>query len=188
MIMTISLRPDCGRCAALCCVALAFDRSELFGLDKAAGQPCTHLAACGGCSIYHHRAQAGFGGCIAFDCLGAGQRVTQQIFKGRSWLDDRSLIDPMVAAFLAIRSAHEALLLLRQAARLPLSQEDRDRLVALEAALEAAQTPVAVAPLVAEVQCVLRSLRRYVKDSASENERATITVGPALIARSSPAV
>jgi hypothetical protein len=37
------LRAECARCAALCCVTLAFDASDLFAFDKAAGEPCPHF-------------------------------------------------------------------------------------------------------------------------------------------------
>lgn len=163
-IMTeITLRSDCGRCSALCCVALAFDKGDMFGLDKGADEPCPHLTRCGGCGIHGSRAEQGFRGCIGYDCLGAGQRVTQRLFGGRSWLDDHSLLGPMVTAFLAVRRAHELLLLLRQAARLPLSGEDRRRLAWLEAALEeAGASSVAIAGLADETHGFLRGLRRYV--------------------------
>lgn len=159
----ITLRPDCARCAALCCVAFAFDRGEFFAVDKAAGEPCPHLTSCGACGIYRSRAERGFRGCMGYDCLGAGQRVTQQLFDGRSWLEDASLLAPMVTAFLAVQRAHELLLLLRQAGRLPLSGTDRRRLASLEAAVEGAgASSAAVAGLAEETHGFLRSLRRYV--------------------------
>jgi hypothetical protein len=59
------LRADCARCAALCCLALAFDRSPLFAFDKAAGEPCANLGSRGRCLIYAERAAKGFAGCQA---------------------------------------------------------------------------------------------------------------------------
>jgi hypothetical protein len=110
---TISLQPDCSRCVALCCLSLAFDRSALFAFDKAAGSACSHLGARHRCNIHAQRERRGFGGCAAYDCLGAGQRVTQELFGGRSWRDDPALVAPMMEAFWAMRQVHESWLLLR---------------------------------------------------------------------------
>jgi hypothetical protein len=136
---TVSLRPDCASCAALCCVGLAFDRSALFGFDKPAGEPCRNLEPSGGCRIHSELERRGFGGCAAFDCHGAGQYVTQQMFDGRSWRDDPSLLAPMMAAFGAIREAHELLSMLQEARRLPLPQSSRDTLAAMEQRLAPAE-------------------------------------------------
>jgi len=158
----ITLRPDCGRCAALCCVALAFDRGALFGFDKAAGAPCAHLTACGRCAIHRSRARRGFGGCVGYDCHGAGQRVTQALFGGHSWQDEPALLGPMSEAFVVVRRAHELLMLLRQARRLSLSPTERRRLAALEASLVAAEDSAAlVASIEVEARGFLRGLRRH---------------------------
>lgn len=156
----LSLHADCAHCAALCCVALAFDKSEHFGFDKPAGQPCQHLSACGDCRIHAARADSGFGGCVSYDCLGAGQRVTQEIFGGRTWLKDPDLLGPMADAFLTLTRAHRLLLLLREAQGLPLTSEDQGRREHLEAEIVAAgAAPVAVSVLEAATQDFLRSLR-----------------------------
>jgi hypothetical protein len=133
---TVSLRADCARCAALCCVALAFDRSALFGFNKAAGEPCANLSARGRCRIHAERAAEGFGGCAAYDCLGAGQAVTQGQFGGRTWQDDPALLAPMMAAFAALRPAHELLALLGQAQALALPATVLERLEAAREALD----------------------------------------------------
>jgi hypothetical protein len=131
-----TLRGDCAQCAALCCVALAFDRSPLFAFDKPAGEPCANLSAKGRCTIHAERAAKGFGGCEAYDCLGAGQAVTQGVFGGKSWRDDPALLGPMMRAFAVMRPAHEALALLRQAQALALPQAARNRLHAALQRLE----------------------------------------------------
>ena len=71
--MTVDLQPDCARCAALCCVALAFDRSDRFAYDKPACEPCRNLGGDDRCRIYDRREREGFSGCIRFDCQGARQ-------------------------------------------------------------------------------------------------------------------
>jgi hypothetical protein len=131
-----TLRGDCAQCAALCCVALAFDRSRLFAYDKPAGEPCANLGAKGRCTIHAERAARGFGGCEAYDCLGAGQAVTQGLFGGSSWRDDPALLGPMMDAFAAMRPAHEALALLRQARRMSLPVSAVRRLEAAERELD----------------------------------------------------
>lgn len=122
----ISLRADCAQCAALCCVALAFDRSHLFAIDKAAGEACPNLSARDRCSIHARREQGGFAGCVRFDCLGAGQRVTA-MFAGQSWRDGAKTARAMFDAFSAMRRVHEMLLLLREAEKLPLLGAHRER-------------------------------------------------------------
>ncbi len=132
------LSADCARCAALCCVGLAFDRSALFAFDKPAGEPCANLGSNGRCVIHADLAARGFGGCRAFDCQGAGQAVTQGLFGGASWRDDPAVLEPMMRAFSVLRPAHETLGLLRQARRLPLPAAVLERLGAVERGLEPA--------------------------------------------------
>jgi hypothetical protein len=131
-----TLRGDCARCAALCCVALAFDRSPLFAFDKPPGEPCANLSAKGRCAIHAERAASGFAGCEAYDCLGAGQAVTQGLFGGANWRDDPALLKPMMAAFAVMRPAHEALTLLRLAGRMALPAGARKRLGAARRRLD----------------------------------------------------
>jgi hypothetical protein len=154
MESTPALRPDCQRCAALCCL-LAFDRSALFAFDKPAGVPCPHLDR-HRCGIHRDREHAGFGGCARYDCHGAGQRVTQELFQGRSWRDHPDLTGPMLEAFLAMREAHEWLWLLEAAAALPLDPDQRRERLRLQDALQADQRP---AGLGAALSAFLVSLR-----------------------------
>jgi len=122
------LTPDCSACAALCCMALAFDKSDDFAIDKPAGLPCPNLDASLTCAIFDELKPAGFGGCARYDCLGAGQRVTQEVFDGRNWRDDPALAEPMIAAFAAMRKVHDGLELLLTAARLDLEEDDQEAL------------------------------------------------------------
>ena len=86
------LQADCEQCAALCCVALAFDKSEWFPIDKPNGVVCPQLDGSNRCKIYDTREALGYNGCLNFDCHGAGQRVTQEVFGGRSWREDPALL------------------------------------------------------------------------------------------------
>ena len=112
--------PDCSACAALCCMALAFDAGEDFAFDKPAGLPCPNLDAGLTCVVYDGLEDRGFRGCARYDCHGAGQRLTQEVFAGQNWRDDPSLTEPMIAGFAAMRKVHEGLELLLAAGRLDL--------------------------------------------------------------------
>ena len=157
--------PDCPRCAALCCVALAFDRSDLFAFDKPAGAPCRHLAG-HACTIHDRLSAEGFEGCVRYDCLGAGQAVVQEVFGGRSWRDEPALLAPMMEAFRTLRRIRDLAQLLEAAARLPLSPGPAARRDALAAALappggwtRETLAAFAAGPLPPEIPAFLRTLR-----------------------------
>ena len=161
------LRADCGRCAALCCTALAFDRSAQFAHDKPAGEPCANLTQSNQCSIYAVRAQSGFSGCVAYDCLGAGQRVVQEVFEGRTWREDPSLARPMFEAFAEMRRVHELLQLLTLAGRLNLTVAQETERTELMNALDPAGgwtrarlQDFSEGPLAARVQALIADLRQ----------------------------
>ncbi len=69
------LTADCTRCRGLCCVGLYFSVSDGFPSDKPAGIPCSHLLPDFRCTIHSQLSACGMKGCLAFDCLGAGQRT-----------------------------------------------------------------------------------------------------------------
>lgn len=113
------LRADCTRCFALCCVASELTRSADFAIDKPAGVPCLHLADDHRCSIHERLVPAGFPGCVAFDCFGAGQRLAQETFGGRDWRTQPEVAAPMMAAFPLLRGLHELLWYLHEALTWP---------------------------------------------------------------------
>lgn len=121
-----NFRADCSQCSGLCCVSHPFDRSSSFAIDKAAGEPCRHLGVDHRCTIHAELTQKGFSGCVAYDCLGAGQRITQDVFGGRSWRDHPDEAPEMFAAFLAMRQVHELLQLLQTAGNLPLTPPEAE--------------------------------------------------------------
>ncbi|MDR3493885.1 MAG: hypothetical protein P4L82_04725 [Ancalomicrobiaceae bacterium] len=113
---------DCSRCQALCCVYPAFDKSDMFDLDKAGGEPCPNLRADHRCAIHDGLATRGFAGCELYDCLGAGPRVVAMSdFAGRFWRDDEATATAMFTAFRRLRDVHALAELLATAKRLPLS-------------------------------------------------------------------
>lgn len=123
------LGADCANCFGLCCVALAFAKSADFPFDKDAGDPCTNLDDADGCRIHPHLRERGFSGCTVFDCSGAGQKVSQHTFAGRSWRDDAETQRSMFATFPIVRRLHDLLRHLDEAITLVRSRADDDRWV-----------------------------------------------------------
>jgi hypothetical protein len=103
------LRADCGNCFGLCCVALSFQASADFAIDKDAGQPCPNLRRDFRCGIHTRLRADGFKGCTVYDCFGAGQRVARGTFGGRSWRDAPETAGQMFAVFGVMRQLHELL-------------------------------------------------------------------------------
>ncbi|NSY36982.1 hypothetical protein GKC28_01710 [Leisingera sp. ANG59] len=116
-------------------MAYPFEAHEDFGLLKAADAPCPNLAPDFHCSIHSDLDACGFGGCVAYSCAGAGQRVIQELFEGETWHDDPDLLTHMTYALRVLRPIHEALLVLQEAAALPLPKDLRNRCSELTAAL-----------------------------------------------------
>jgi hypothetical protein len=114
----LELEADCSRCFGLCCVALAFAASADFAIDKPAGEPCPHLDADFRCGIHAELRQRGFPGCTVFDCLGAGQQVSQTIYggdAGHDWVRNPTVAQEMFDVFARVRELHMLLWHLREA-------------------------------------------------------------------------
>jgi len=108
------LRADCGNCYGLCCVALAFSRSTDFAIDKAAGDPCPNLIEDFRCGIHDRLRNEGFKGCTAYDCFGAGQKISGRA--ARSWREQPS--PELFVALPIMRQLHELLWYLTEALEL----------------------------------------------------------------------
>ena len=113
------LRADCANCAGLCCVAPAFAASADFAIDKPAATPCPNLRADFRCGIHAQLRDRGFRGCTVFDCFGAGQRITQQTFGGRTWREAPELARAQFAVLPVMRQLQEMLWHLAEAAERP---------------------------------------------------------------------
>ncbi|MFD7446574.1 pentapeptide repeat-containing protein [Streptomyces sp. NPDC059909] len=109
------LQGDCGNCFGLCCVALPFSASADFAFDKPAGQPCTNLRDDFRCGIHTGLRERGFSGCTVYDCFGAGQKVSQVTFGGRSWREAPGTAREMFDVFPVMRQLHELLSYLTEA-------------------------------------------------------------------------
>ena len=128
---------DCSQCVGLCCVVPPFDAEQGFGFDKPAETPCQHLCADHRCGIHDDLIERGFSGCVAFDCLGAGQRLTAQAqarFGSTDWRARPEVARWLMAAYPRVRRVQEQLATLTLAAMLPGGSSD---LAALAQALEA---------------------------------------------------
>jgi len=113
------LKADCSACAALCCVIPPFDAVQGFGFDKAAETPCHHLCADHRCGIHTELMDRGFAGCVAFDCLGAGQKLTAQAverFGSADWRARPEVARWLFAAYPRMREVQEWLARLSLAA------------------------------------------------------------------------
>jgi uncharacterized protein YjbI with pentapeptide repeats len=105
----LELVADCSSCFGLCCVALAFEKSADFPIDKRAGEPCRNLREDFGCGIHDNLREEGFRGSAVYDCFGAGQRVAQVTFGGVSWRDAPDTSASMFAALPVMKQLHEML-------------------------------------------------------------------------------
>lgn len=129
------LKTDCSKCAALCCVALTFDKGKDFAFSKNPGEPCRNLSG-HACSIHETLTKEGFSGCVAYDCLGAGNRVVQEVFGGQTWQKDPRLIRVMMEAFSGMCEVHKRIDLLRAAGAFTLPARDEETRLSYLARLE----------------------------------------------------
>lgn len=107
-------RADCNRCCGLCCVAPSFEEQQGFGFSKPAHSPCSYLKADFRCGIHSELTVRGFPACRAFDCYGAGQRVTR-LFGAQFWKDSPQGSVRMFQAYSLYRALHELLAMLELA-------------------------------------------------------------------------
>jgi hypothetical protein len=107
-------RADCGQCLGLCCVGPAFRASADFAIDKPARTPCPNLRRDALCGIHSHLRGHVFGGCVVFDCFGAGQQTVQVTFGGGTQRHDG-----MLTTLEILRPLHEVLWYLDEAVSSP---------------------------------------------------------------------
>lgn len=126
------LHGDCGKCCGLCCTALYFARSEGFPEDKKAGIPCGNLAHDFRCKIHSQLQEKNLKGCMAYDCFGAGQKVTQVIYEGAVWKHmPPEQAAQMMEVFLRVWRIHQTLWYLIEALALTEAREMKNELKGL---------------------------------------------------------
>lgn len=103
------LKIDCKNCFGLCCVSLYFSKSEGFPTDKEAKEPCINLEPDFRCKVHSKLLDKGLKGCISYDCFGAGQKVSRDIYKEKDWLQNPELANEIFEVFCIINKIHEML-------------------------------------------------------------------------------
>jgi len=179
-LITRELKADCERCCGLCCVAPAFFASEDFAIDKRPGKPCPNLTGEFRCSIHDRLRAEGFRGCVAYDCFGAGQQVTQVTYGGRDWQQSPQIAAQMFEVFGVMRQLHALLFYLNEALKLQAARslhgELRLRLQELEGysqerpdallRLDVASHKAAVNDLLLRVSDLVRAEPQATRDTA----------------------
>lgn len=123
-----SLQADCENCFGLCCTALNIIASSDFAMDKAAGTPCSNLQSDFRCQIHSKLRANGFKGCTVYDCLGAGQIVSQVIFNGQDWRANPEVADKMFRVFPIMEQLYEMIAYIAEALSYKVSRSLSDRL------------------------------------------------------------
>jgi len=126
MISYNDLKIDCKNCFGLCCVALNFSKIDGFPNDKSIGEPCENLDEDFKCIIHGSDKYEKMRGCIGYDCFGAGQRISSEIYKGISWKDNRDISKEIFSVFIIIQELHEFLWYLLDAFRFSSSKKSRN--------------------------------------------------------------
>ncbi len=186
--LSAALEADCSRCVALCCVLLAFDRSDAFAFDKASGQTCQHLTRAWRCGIHDELAAEGMGGCAAYDCQGAGPRAVQVLGLESStrWPGDEQAMSEVAEVFGVLRRIHELLLLLQAAASLVTTAQktDAEPITACVAAASASASSeelllLDVGALSREVHAFVRSLMAPLPRQSPRRRLSIVSEGKA---------
>lgn len=109
------LRADCENCFGLCCVALPYTKSADFAFDKDSGTPCRNLQSNYLCGIHNDLRNKGFRGCSAYECFGAGQKVSQSTYNGKDWRTNKYIAQEMFDVYPMMQQLHEMLWYLNEA-------------------------------------------------------------------------
>lgn len=110
-----NFQADCSKCFGLCCTALYFSANDGFPVDKEAGKPCINLQEDFKCKVHKDLKKKGLKGCIAYDCLGAGQKVAQVTFEGQDWRNNLETAKQMFDGFIIMKQLYEMLWYLNEA-------------------------------------------------------------------------
>ncbi len=99
----------------------AFYAAQGFAFNKAAHSACRYVTLENRCASHTELASRGFPGCVAFDCYGAGQRVTQELFNGMTWRTSGETQVQIFSAYTCCLALHRlmAMLMLAEATAAP---------------------------------------------------------------------
>lgn len=101
------LKIDCEKCSGLCCVALYCMKTDGFPTNKEAGTPCKYLRSDFHCEIHSKLASKNMRGCLAYDCFGAGQKVTQNCYTDVDWKSNPNIADEIFQVFHTMLQLHQ---------------------------------------------------------------------------------
>jgi uncharacterized protein YjbI with pentapeptide repeats len=124
-----NLQADCDKCFGLCCTALYFSASDGFPVNKDAGKPCINLQDDYRCSVHKNLDKKGLKGCIAYDCLGAGQKVAEVTYGGNGWRENLDSAKQMFDVFIVMKQLYEMLWYLKEAFLLQSENEAKDKII-----------------------------------------------------------
>lgn len=113
---------DCEKCFGLCCVALPYAKSADFAFNKDGGTPCQNLQADYRCGIHKNLRNNGLRGCTVYDCFGAGQKISQVMYNGKSWRDNPAIAEEIFNVFPIMQQLYEMLYYLNEALSLEETQ------------------------------------------------------------------
>lgn len=119
---------NCGECCGLCCVALYCTKSDGFPHDKEMGAACVNLLEDYKCKVHSKLLQRGLKGCLAYDCFGAGQFLTQQLKYLPDWrTGSPKEADKISNSYIVVLRVHQTLWYLSQCLILRLPQSEKER-------------------------------------------------------------
>ncbi|MEN2767424.1 pentapeptide repeat-containing protein [Ornithinibacillus sp. 16A2E] len=119
---------DCTNCYGLCCIALPFAKSSDFSFDKDGGTPCPKLQSDYRCSIHQLLRERGHKGCAVYECFGAGQKVSQVTYNGKSWRESPNQSEEMFRVFPIMQQLHEILYYLHEARKISAAKSIHEQL------------------------------------------------------------
>ena len=129
--LEVALQIDCKKCSGLCCVALYCMKSDGFPENKQAGVPCKHLTTDFCCDIHPLLAAKKMKGCLAYDCFGAGQKVTQSCYDNEDWKTNPDKADEIFRVFMKVFQLHQIAWYLLEALSLVSDDRTKDEIDAL---------------------------------------------------------
>ncbi|MFA9379098.1 MAG: pentapeptide repeat-containing protein [Lachnotalea sp.] len=101
------LKIDCKKCSGLCCVALFCIKSDGFPANKESGVPCQYLMNDFRCNIHSNLISKNMRGCLAYDCFGAGQKVTQSCYPNTDWKSNADKGEEIFQVFIIVYQLHQ---------------------------------------------------------------------------------
>ncbi|MEN1759178.1 pentapeptide repeat-containing protein [Anoxynatronum buryatiense] len=115
-------------------MALYCTKTDGFPENKEAGVPCKQLMPDFRCRIHSMLAKKGMKGCLAYDCFGAGQKVTQGIYANEDWKKNPEKATEICRVFMMVFQLHQMIWYLLEALSLVTDESERRKFHDLMAA------------------------------------------------------